>query len=485
MLTYSFANLEGESIYMHLYKCIRNDITSGTLKPREKLPSKRMLAKNLGISLITVENAYAQLAVEGYITSEPRRGYYVAALQQALQPKVQTSASLGNESSPTPSMQPTQAMLANNNKSTLLSFAKSSVPPDTFPYNTWARLLRHTLTSADEHALISDTAAGGVLPLRQALAKHLYQFRGLEVSPEQIIIGAGTQTLYNMIVQLLGRNRIYALEDPGYPQLAAVYRNNDVFCRYLPMDEQGIRTDVLKASGADILHITPSHQFPTGITMPISRRYELLHWASASANRYIIEDDYDCEFRLFGKPIPPLQSIDNAEKVIYINTFSKTLAPTFRISYMLLPLHLASLFYQKLGFYSCTVSNFEQFTLAKFIEDGYFERHINRMRTYYRNKRDNLLAYLAHCPAAPALKVQGEDSGLHFLLQLTTEASDQALREAAAGAGLQVKFLSDYYHNKLSDSTHTLLMNYTGIEDERLYPALDKLFSALMPYLEV
>lgn len=470
MLTYSFANLQGESMYTHLYKCIKKDILEGTLKAAEKLPSKRMLAKNLGISLITVENAYAQLLVEGYIYSEPKRGYYVATLQQQLPP-----------ASNAPAAQPIVAP----KEHITLSFAKSSVPADTFPYNTWARLLRNTLTSADEHALISDTAAGGVLPLRKALAKHLYQFRGLNVHPEQIIIGAGTQTLYNLMVQLLGRSHIYALEDPGYPQLAAIYRANDVFCRYLPMDEQGIEVAVLENSGADILHITPSHQFPTGITMPVSRRYELLHWASKKSSRYIIEDDYDCEFRLFGRPIPPLQSIDQAEKVIYINTFSKTLAPTFRISYMVLPPHLASLFYEKLGFYSCTVSNFEQFTLAKFIEGGYFERHINRMRTYYRNKRDNLLQYLAQCPASKALQVEGENSGLHFLLHLATAASDSQLRQAAAAQGLQIKFLTDYYHNKLSDNSHTLLMNYTGIEDARLYPALDKLFEALLPYLEV
>ena len=470
MLTYSFANLQGKSMYTHLYKCIKKDILEGTLKAAEKLPSKRMLAKNLGISLITVENAYAQLLVEGYIYSEPKRGYYVATLQQQLPP-----------ASKAPTAQPIVAP----KEHITLSFAKSSVPADTFPYNTWARLLRNTLTSADEHALISDTAAGGVLPLRKALAKHLYQFRGLSVHPEQIIIGAGTQTLYNLIVQLLGRSHIYALEDPGYPQLAAIYRANDVFCRYLPMDEQGIEVAVLENSGADILHITPSHQFPTGITMPVSRRYELLHWASKKSSRYIIEDDYDCEFRLFGRPIPPLQSIDQAEKVIYINTFSKTLAPTFRISYMVLPPHLASLFYEKLGFYSCTVSNFEQFTLAKFIEGGYFERHINRMRTYYRNKRDNLLQYLDQCPASKALQVEGENSGLHFLLHLATAASDSQLRQAAAAQGLQIKFLTDYYHNKLSDNSHTLLMNYTGIEDERLYPALDKLFEALFPYLNV
>ena len=217
--------------------------------------------------------------------------------------------------------------------------------------------------------------------------------------------------------------------------------------------------------------------------MPASRRYELLHWAGQSSSRYIIEDDYDCEFRLYGRPIPTLQSSDTAEKVIYINTFSKTLAPTFRISYMVLPSHLTTLFYQKLGFYSCTVSNFEQFTLAKFIEGGYFERHLNKMRTYYRNKCDKLLQYLAKNTTAPYLTVEGENSGLHFLLHLDTQSSDTKLKQVAAIQGLEIKFLSDYYHEKINDNSHTLLMNYTGIEEKELYPALDKLFNALLPYL--
>ena len=471
MLTYSFANLQGESMYTHLYKCIKNDITSSVLQADEKLPSKRTLAKNLGISLITVENAYAQLVVEGYIYSKPKRGYYVARLEQQTLPQK-------------PDKSPKQNISLQQHANYFANFAKSSVPPDTFPYNIWARLLRNTLTSADEHALISDTSTGGVLALRQALARHLYQFRGVNVKPEQIIIGAGTQTLYNLVVQLLGRSHIYALETPGYPQLAAVYQANDVFCRYLPMDEQGIRADILENSDADILHISPSHQFPTGIVMPVSRRYELLRWAAKKSSRYIIEDDYDCEFRLYGKPIPPLQSIAAEEKVIYINTFSKTLAPTFRISYMVLPAHLASLFYAKLGFYSCTVSNFEQFTLAKFIEDGYFERHINRMRTYYRNKRDQLLHYISNSSVASALTVEGENSGLHFLLHLATNASDEELKKAAAEKGIYIKFLSDYYHDKINDSSHTMLMNYTGLADEKLYPALDMLFEALKPYLK-
>lgn len=467
MLTYTFENLHGQSMYAHLYQCIKEDILNGKLEAEDKLPSKRTLAKNLGISLITVENAYAQLMIEGYIYSRPKRGYYVAKImkQPPLHQEVKQNSKL--------QLPQKQAF----------SFASGNVPAETFPYNIWSRLLRQVLTAANENTLLCDTSCGGIVQLRQAIAQHLYQFRGMQAEPEQIIIGAGTQVLYNLIVQLLGRNHIYALEDPGYPQLAAIYKANNVFCRYLPMDKNGVSREMLENSGADILHITPSHQFPTGIIMPASRRYELLHWAGQSSSRYIIEDDYDCEFRLYGRPIPTLQSSDTAEKVIYINTFSKTLAPTFRISYMVLPSHLTTLFYQKLGFYSCTVSNFEQFTLAKFIEGSYFERHLNRMRTYYRNKCDKLLQYLAKNTTAPYLTVEGENSGLHFLLHLDTQSSDTKLKQVAAIQGLEIKFLSDYYHEKINDNSHTLLMNYTGIEEKELYPALDKLFNALLPYL--
>ena len=467
MLTYTFENLHGQSMYAHLYQCIKEDILNGKLESEDKLPSKRTLAKNLGISLITVENAYAQLMIEGYIYSRPKRGYYVAKImkQPPLHQEVKQNSKL--------QLPQKQAF----------SFASGNVPAETFPYNIWSRLLRQVLTAANENTLLCDTSCGGIVQLRQAIAQHLYQFRGMQAEPEQIIIGAGTQVLYNLIVQLLGRNHIYALEDPGYPQLAAIYKANNVFCRYLPMDKNGVSREMLENSGADILHITPSHQFPTGIIMPASRRYELLHWAGQSSSRYIIEDDYDCEFRLYGRPIPTLQSSDTEEKVIYINTFSKTLAPTFRISYMVLPSHLTTLFYQKLGFYSCTVSNFEQFTLAKFIEGGYFERHLNKMRTYYRNKCDKLLQYLAKNTTAPYLTVEGENSGLHFLLHLDTQSSDTKLKQVAAIQGLEIKFLSDYYHEKINDNSHTLLMNYTGIEEKELYPALDKLFNALLPYL--
>ena len=455
---YHIDKTAAQSAYLQLYHQLRRDIVSGVYPLGTKMPSKRLIATETGVSVITVEHALAILCDEGYLESRERSGFFVSFAAADCFPVSETETE----------------------RRTTVSHGTE----DEFPFPSLAKTMRRVLSEYGESILVK-SPNNGCAELRGTIAAYLSRSRGISVQPGQIVIGSGAEYLYGLIVQLLGRSHVYALENPGYPQLAAAYQANDVFCRYLPMDAQGIRADVLENSGADILHISPSHQFPTGIVMPVSRRYELLRWAAKKSSRYIIEDDYDCEFRLFGKPIPPLQSIDTEEKVIYINTFSKTLAPTFRISYMLLPPHLASLFYDKLGFYSCTVSNFEQFTLAKFIEDGYFERHINRMRTYYRSKRDRLLQYLTQSDAAPALTVEGEDSGLHFLLHLATDAKDSQLVQATAAKGIQIKFLSDYYHEKIGDSSHTLLMNYTGLAYDKLYPALDTLFTVLKPYLKL
>ncbi|MDD4680994.1 MAG: PLP-dependent aminotransferase family protein, partial [Clostridia bacterium] len=276
------------------------------------------------------------------------------------------------------------------------------------------------------------------------------------------------------------RNHLYAVEDPGYTKLTKIYESNDVKCCHIPMDAFGVMPDFLKSSGADILHITPSHHFPTGIVMPVSRRYELLSWAAKQNERYIIEDDYDCEFRLFGKPIPTLLSIDVMEKVIYINTFSKSLAPTFRISYMVLPKHLVGRYYQKLGFYSCTVSSFEQFTLARFISEGYFEKHINRMRTYYRKQRDTILKAIRESSLNPYLTIQEEDSGLHFLMKVNTDVEDAKLITAAKNAGIRISCVSKYYHDEQDCESHTIIINYSGLAPEKVETAIERLSKCIV-----
>ena len=255
----------------------------------------------------------------------------------------------------------------------------------------------------------------GVNELREAIARHLRSFRGMMVDPNQIIIGAGTEYLYGLITELLGNDKIYTIENPGYKKLAMIYRQREITCKYAAMDEQGVTGASLENVKTDVAHICPNHHFPTGITMPASRRYEILSWANAREGRYVIEDDYDSEFRTEGKPIPTLFSIDGCEKVIYMNTFSKSLSPTIRISYMVLPVKLVRRFYQNMSFYSCTVSNFEQYTLAEFIMRGYFEKHINRMRLYYIRKRKRIIETIKQSILSDKCEIIENDSGLHFL----------------------------------------------------------------------
>lgn len=459
MLTYSFSDLGSDSLYGYLYKCIKNDILNGTLAPGERLPSKRSFAKHLNISTITIENAYAQLLAEGYIYSIPKKGYYAADI------------SVGAAQAPAALPEPKGEPPAGNY---FADFTSNQTHPDTFPFSIWAKLLREVI-GAHSPELMENSPSGGVLPLRQAIASHLKEFRGMSVRPEQIIVGAGTEYLYGLLIQLLGHGKIYGVEDPGYQKISAIYRSNQVACRHIPMDKHGACIGQLEGLGVDVAHISPSHHFPTGIVTPIGRRYELLGWAAGNDGRYIIEDDYDCEFRFMGRPIPSLQSIDVMEKVIYINTFTKTLASTIRISYMALPGHLMDRFHKNMGFYSCTVSNFEQYTLARFLQDGHFERHINRMRNFYHNQRDILLKCLKNSPLSSRIKIMEEDAGLHFLMWVDTAIPDGVILQRAKSLGLGMAALSQYYYQGCPLGEHTFIMNYSSIAPERMEEAISRL----------
>ena len=348
MLTYDLSKIKGP-LYEGIYTYIKEDIQKSRLKADEKMPSKRALAKNLGVSIITIENAYDQLIGEGYLYTLPRKGYYVSRIENLSKFQATSTLSLDIHY-PKPS------------KATI-NLSNNHIDSDDFPFSVWARLMRETI-STKENALIKNSTCGGVYELRQAIANHLASFRGMNVDPDQIVIGAGTEYLYGVLIQLLGAEKTVCLENPGYKKIAQIYQSHHVNCTYANLDASGISMEEIRASGAEVVHISPTHHFPTGITMPIKRRYELLSWANEKEKRMIIEDDYDSEFRLNGKPIPPLQTIDTSGKVIYVNTFSKSLAPTIRISYMVLPRNLANLYYEKLAFYTCTVSTFEQYTLA-------------------------------------------------------------------------------------------------------------------------
>lgn len=451
MLTYQLKKAPGLPLYEALYRCIRADILSGKLKANQKLPSKRALCANLKVSKITVETAYNQLLSEGYIRSEEKVGYFVETVTEfAPLPPQKTTATPAPEAS-------------------LIDLtANGSIH---FPFSVWSKLQREVVLDLGEKLLLP-TPNQGLLALRQAISLHLSQFRGMQADPENILIGAGTDFLYNLLVQLLGRDKTYAVEEPGYGKIRKIYHSAGAKCISAPMDSMGVLPDL----DAQVLHISPSHHFPTGLITPFSRRQALLAWAKGTENRYIIEDDYDSEFRFFAHPLPSMQSMDGGDRVIYMNTFSKTLSPSIRISYMVLPSALMAEFQQKLGFYSCTVPSFEQYALSRFIERGYFEKHLNRTRKFYKLQRNRVLSALENCPVSRHLTILEADAGLHFLVKVNTEVSDEVLTRQWEAAGFKVQTLGQFYHGQVPPSArHQLVINYSALTDESLTLLEEKL----------
>lgn len=467
MLSYTFTNIGSASLYEHLYKFIKKDILEGILSPHYKLPSKRTFAKNLGISVITVETAYSQLIAEGYVYSIPKKGFYVSDIHSLI-PEHKSDITEEN------------VRLSSGNTSYLADFTNNQTNADNFPFSIWAKLMRETLTDMQPN-LMTTPPCGGVYELRLAIAKHLLEFRNMAVAPEQIIIGAGTEYLYGLLVQLLGYDKIYAVENPGYHKISSIYNSHQVTCKYIPMDSYGVIVEDIEKAKVDILHISPSHHFPTGMITPIGRRYELLGWASKSDSRYIIEDEYDSEFRFTGQQIPTMQSIDVLEKVIYMNTFSKSLASTIRISYMILPKHLMNRFFTDFSFYSCTVSTFEQYTLAKFIQGGYFEKHLNRMRNHYHAKRDSIIAAIKNSSLGNISTISEADSGLHFLLKMDTDLSDDNICKLAEEKGIKLPPLSLYYKDNIIPEAlmHTFLINYSSLTSENMGAVAEQIYGLI------
>ena len=448
MLTYSLKKSPGVPLYEALYRCIREDILSGSLQPGEKLPSKRALAQNLEISKITVEAAYNQLLSEGFIRSHEKVGYFVEAMEHRAMAQV-----------------PVSQKTPPRKREYLLDLTANGT--EHFPFSVWSRLQREVMLDYGEKLLLP-LPNQGIPELRQAIAGHLAAFRGMHVDPDNILIGAGTDFLYNLLIQLLGRDKIYAVEEPGYGKIRQIYAAGGVECISAPMDSQGVLPVSLK--DAQVLHCSPSHHFPTGLVTSVTRRKELLGWAREG--RWIIEDDYDSEFRFDAHPKPTMQTLDRDGRVIYMNTFSKSLAPSIRISYMVLPRDLMEQFRSRLGFYSCTVPSFEQYTLARFLSRGHFEKHINRMRKFYRQRRNSVITQLQSSPLANRLTILEQDAGLHFLVQVKTVLTDRQLTAALDAAGIRIQALSDYYHDSRQD-LHCLVVNYSGMKEENLAAALE------------
>ena len=458
----------GKPMYEQIYEYIAGEMRAGRLRAGEKLPSRRALAAHLRVSQNTVDTAYGMLAAEGYLRAVPKSGFYACALERL---SVQPAGAEPEPAQDAPASPPGRDRF-------LYDFRTDTVDTSIFPYTTWAKLSREVIAGGD--CLLNRGDPQGDPPLRRAIAKYLHEFRGVNCSADQIIVGAGLEYLIGLTAQLLRGMGKIALENPGYERTRRIIRNcgGDTVC--LPLDRAGLRADSLPGDGVCAAYITPSHQFPTGVVMPIGRRMELLAWACRAPGRYIIEDDYDSEFRYAGRPIPALQGLDQHGRVIYLSTFSKCIAPSIRVAYLVLPQDLLIQYRRVFGAYSSTVSRFEQQTLARFLSEGHFGRHLNRTRLLYRRQRSQLIQSLTGIGLP--FEILGGNAGVHFAMRVKNGMAEHELVQRAADCGVRVYGLSEYCMVPVEDLPRsTVVLGYAGFSAADFQRAAALLKQAWMP----
>jgi len=461
-----------DPIYIRLYEDIKKRIICGDIKPGTRLQSKRVMSSLYGYSVNTIDSAYQQLVSEGYIEARPKSGFFVTDPGP-----IARSIDQGSDAFPQAVPMNEKPNLATDG--CLVDFSPNAVDLDAFPLPRLRRIVKECFEKSASEILCSYDAAGSY-DLRTSLCHYLESARGLTCRPEQIVIGAGTDFVLQLIMQIICSDtpvKAIAMENPLYNKAFQIFSGMGIPVRLIPVGKEGLRTDLLRQSDADIVYLTPSHQFPLGVILPINKRSEILSWAAQKDNRYIIEDDYDSEFRYIGRPIPPIGESDRNGRVIYLGTFSKSIAPSIRISYLVLPDRLLAAFRKSLAFYAATVSSVDQIVLSRFIDSGDFERHISRMRTLYRKKRDVLLGALA--PFRDKLTIRGTDAGLHLIVTVSNGMSEKILLEKAAANGVRIYGISSYYIETgdpdLSIRPSTVLLGYAGLTEEQIASGVHRL----------
>lgn len=453
-------------LYEQIYEHIRQEIREGKLLAGERLPSTRSLAEYLQVARSTVDCAYDQLLSEGYIEARPYRGYFVCPLEELFQ--------LEN------TMQQEANSLVHQDTDLwehtdyLYDFSPNEIDMSGFPFGVWKKITKNILTDGNSE-LFSQGEPQGDFDLRLTISRYLHSSRGVNCTPEQIVVGAGNDYLLMLLEKILGRHVKIAMENPTYKRAYRIFQSFAYPITTVDMDESGMKVKSLEKEDVSVAYVMPSHQFPTGTVMPIGRRRELLKWADGEEERYLIEDDYDSEFRYRGKPIPSLQASDVHGKVIYMGTFSKAIAPAIRVSYMVLPEKLLARYRQNCYFYSCTVSRIDQRILNEFIRDGYFERHLNKMRKIYRGKHDLLLDCLK--PFEEKFQISGEHAGLHVLLTARKKTEEKTFLHAAAAKGVKVYGLSDSLVAGAPGKA-TLLLGFGGLKNKDIIEGVNLLKSA-------
>lgn len=467
-LTIELQTDNGKCLYEQIYEYIRQEIREGKLLQGERLPSTRSLAEHLQISRSTVDMAYEQLLSEGYIEAYPYRGYFVCKIEELF--RLEEQKKTGEE---TGAGQKKQVQAAWEYS---YDFSPTKIDMSCFPFGVWRRINKNIL-SDNSAGLFAQGDAQGDYGLRETIARYLHASRGVNCIPEQIIVGAGNDYLLMLLEKILGRELPIAMENPTYKRAYQIFQSFSYPIITVDMDENGLKVSQLKKTDAVLTYVMPSHQYPTGVVMPIGRRSELLKWANEGEERYLIEDDYDSEFRYKGKPIPSLQSSDKNGRVIYIGTFSKAIAPAIRVSYMVLPMKLVEAYREKCYFYSTTVSRIDQKILDEFIRGGYFERYLNKMRKFYKDKHDMLLEKLE--PFKKDFSITGENAGLHLLLTSKRKVAEKALAEEAAKQGIKVYGLSDsLVDNGEPKQSNTVILGYGGLTRAEIEKGIEALKKA-------
>lgn len=443
MLTFSLNSKSDEPMYHQIYSYIKEEIMLGRLKCDEKLPSARELAGYLSVSRNPVDTAYEQLVAEGYVYSLPKRGYFVNRITYT-----QQICSGGRE-------EPEEER--EKKKLWRYDLNPDAVDVEHFPYSVWQSIGRKVLNN---HELFQAGDYQGDYVLRGAVADYLHGSRGVVCRSSNVVIGAGIGYLLQLIAVMFQEDKRIAFEEPGYVRAKNILSSNGFRISHIKMNGSGIDMEQLERETVDLCYITPSHQFPLGTVMSIAQRQHILQWAGEKEERYIIEDDHDSEYRYKGKPIPALQSIDQEGKVIYIGTFSKSIGPALRMGYMVLPDRLMERFRTICGGYNCPVSRFDQAIVADFIHEGFFEKHLNRMRKKYKEKHDAVLGVLRHYE--DKVRVSGDYAGLYVILQSIQKTDENEILKKAEELGIYLRPLSVYYQNIPPDYQPSFLIGFAS-----------------------
>ncbi|SDI68657.1 GntR family transcriptional regulator / MocR family aminotransferase [Planococcus glaciei] len=448
MLMFQLQRSTSTPLYKQLYREIKQAIVDGKISVDTKLPSKRKLAEFLDISQTTVELAYGQLVAEGFIESRARKGFYAQPVEEVAYLDV-----------------PQEEPLAPERLEYRYDFNPAAIDSRSFPFSTWRKLSKDLLDESNHELLLSGHPQGDET-LRQEISRYLFQSRGVVCEADQIIIGSGTEQLMPLLIRLLDKTIVFGFENPGYALTHTIFAHHDRKAVPISIETDGINVGELEASEVDIAYVTPSHQFPTGAVLSATKRAQLLNWAAAKPERYIIEDDYDSEFRYTSRPIPALQSMDVSGRVIYISTFSKSLMPSLRIAYMVLPKRLMRAYRQTFLHYSSSVPRIDQQLVSAFMKEGHFSRHLNRMRKLYKKKLEHLTAVL-HV-FAPQVSVSGQQAGMHIVLTVQTALTENELIERAKSAGIRVFGLGSYDVEGKTVSPPKIVLGFGGLTEQEI-----------------